>query len=126
MPADEPLTDVKQKDAALLCDVHEDTVKRWRKAGLLPNSHKRDGVWHIAVSDLVACGHLTREAAADAGSILGVRRDEQQSTKLRIEFDKLAADAQRLQALNDELRDHNRFLRKTLDNVMRAGGGGTQ
>jgi hypothetical protein len=80
-----------RQEAAQVCGLSVDTLRRDERAGKLPNSRARvDGVVEIATADLVACGRLdplsataplhdiatkgrTERELADARQLLAVR-----------------------------------------------------
>ena len=68
-------------DAAVVCGVHRDTIRRLLRAGRLPNATRPGGVngpWRIGAGDLAAAGlridpasHRTPDAS---GSVAGALR----------------------------------------------------
>lgn len=66
-----------RREVTEACNVVYDTVRRWEKAGLLPNTRRRaDGVIGIAVADLVAAGKLDPLGDAATGELVGRSRTE--------------------------------------------------
>lgn len=100
-------TFVTRKEAAAMCGVHVDTIRRGETAEppekpKLPNTRRRtDGVVEIAVADLVAAGMLDPLAArADVTDLAGRSRAERDLTAVRQE---LALANTQLAGLTDRL-----------------------
>ena len=101
-----------QRDAAAVCSVSADTIRRHRRHGRLPNSTLRDdGTVLVAVSDLVAAGLLALSAATSVGELVSQGRMDKELTSLRIQ---LAVAVAR----NEEMAARVRFL----EHLVKAGG----
>jgi hypothetical protein len=113
-------TYVTRKEAAALCGVHSDTIRRDEKRGALPNVRERtDGTTEIPVADLVAAGRLDPVAARDGVEDIAVRhRAERDLVAARQE---LAVANARITGLTDELARQDAeitFLRKLLQKAV--------
>lgn len=84
---------VTQQEAAALCGLSYDTIRRRRRNGRLPRSRERaDGSVELPVADLVAAGLLDPTAAgADVGEIATRSRAERDLTAARQDLAVLAA-----------------------------------
>jgi hypothetical protein len=81
-------TYLSQDEAAIVCGISRDTIRRYRRRGLLTNSQTRPyGTVEVAVSDLVAAGLLDPLAAAgDVTEVATRGRVERDLATLRQEF----------------------------------------
>lgn len=85
---------VTQQEAAALCGVSFDTIRRYRRQNRLPRSRVRpgDGAIEVPVADLVSAGLLDPMAAgADAGEIATRSRAERDLAAARQELAVLGA-----------------------------------
>lgn len=99
------------KDAADLCDVSRDTIKRDLRDGKYPNAIQSGGPggpWLIPVGDLVAAGRHTPTSDEDALEVVRARRADRDLTLLR---ERLAAAEARAERAEDEVT----YLRRLLD-----------
>jgi hypothetical protein len=56
---------VTRSEAASLCHVSKDTIRRRQADGAFPNAEELDGAWRIPVADLVAAGLIDPWAVGD-------------------------------------------------------------
>jgi DNA-binding XRE family transcriptional regulator len=93
-------TYLTRKDAAQVCGVHRDTIRRAEKDGRLPNTRMApDGSVQIAIADLVAAKFMDPiTATGDVTELVGRSRTERDLVDARRE---LAV----AQARNEELRE---------------------
>jgi hypothetical protein len=57
---------VTRREAARLCGISYDSIRRRQAEDAYPNAVERDGAWVIPVSDLVAAGDLDPTAPVEA------------------------------------------------------------
>jgi len=57
---------VTRREAARLCGISYDSIRRRQAEGAYPHAEERDGAWVIPVSDLVAAGDLDPTAPVEA------------------------------------------------------------
>jgi hypothetical protein len=105
-----------QDEAAAICQRSYDTIRRYRKAGKLPNTTKgSNGAWLIAVVDLVAAGLLDALAANGAVTEVATRsRAERDLVTTRQELAVATATNQLLSEQIADLRAHVAFLQGQL------------
>lgn len=112
-------------EAAHVCGVSVDTVKRRLRAGALPGASRRpgdgNGTWLIPAPDLVGAGLLPAAAVADAAGLAEQRRELREVGLLRqrvAEMDAALQAAERLLCQRDE---EVAFLRRLVERSLRGG-----
>lgn len=98
-------THLPKPEAAALCGVSEDTLRRDQRRGKLPNTEERDGRTFYAIADLVAAGRLDPLRVEAAPELAGRSRAERDLAQARTELAVLRAEveaARTLQARSDE------------------------
>ena len=91
---------LSQQDAAAVCNVSRDTIRRYRRDRKLPNSRTEGGIVEVAVADLVAAGLLDPLAAGEAPESAGRSRSVRDLVVARLE---LAVASARLEVLGERL-----------------------
>jgi hypothetical protein len=99
--------ELTREQAADACACHVDTIRRYERAGKLPNRRQDEGgKWHLPVTDLVAAGLLDPVASHDALPEIAERSKAQRDVaELRL---RLAASEARAEILEDQVA----FLRQ--------------
>jgi hypothetical protein len=106
-------------EAAAVCGVHVDTLRRDERAGRLPATRQRDGGIEYLVTDLVAAGRLDPvAAAADVNGTAHRAIVEQDLVEARRQLavlnERLDAKRERVAALEAEVA----YLRRMLDKAV--------
>lgn len=57
---------VTRREAARLCGISYDSIRRRQAEGAYPHAEERDGAWVIPISDLVVAGDLDPTAPVEA------------------------------------------------------------
>lgn len=116
-------------EAAELCGVSVDTIKRRRRDGVFPRATRRDGTttgaWVIPVGDLVDAGLYTPDPDADPvepSAVLRLSRAERELAELRVRVEAHAAIVEAKEVLVAELRETNRRLMGSIELLARGGG----
>ena len=106
---------LSRKDAAALCGVHYDTIRRAEKAGNLPNTRRvgqGEGAVEIPVSDLVAAGLLDPLSAEGSVEVIAQRtRTERELIELRQELAIERLRSEQREAQLDQAYSEIAFLR---------------
>ncbi|MDP9388563.1 MAG: hypothetical protein M3Q48_11800 [Actinomycetota bacterium] len=108
-----------QPEAAALCACDYSTIKRHRERGRFPNVRRRDdvnGTYEIPLSDLVAAGlwKPTEGDDEDVEAAIGRTRTERRLEEMRLELERVRAEARALAAAFDQSREEVAFLRNAL------------
>jgi hypothetical protein len=114
-----------RKEAADLCGVSVDTIKRAVTSGRLPNAVRSAlpaGVWTIPMGDLVTAG-MYDASAADVAPEVAIRstRAERELDEARLRVGRLEVEVEMLTREMARRDDEARFLRKTLAQAIARG-----
>lgn len=109
-------TYLTQDEAASVCARSRDTIRRYRRAGRLPNSRQRpDGTVEICVSDLVAANLLNPlTAMGDVTEVAARTRVERDLAAARQELAVLQTRYEGLLERLEHAAVENEFLRSML------------
>jgi DNA-binding transcriptional MerR regulator len=107
---------ISRKEAAALCHRSEDTLRRYDRAGRLPNRRVGDdGAVHYAVADLVAIGLLDPLAAdGPLAEVASHSRAERELAVARTELAVAEARIEELLARVERADEEVAFLRRLL------------
>ncbi|MDP9402247.1 MAG: hypothetical protein M3P85_02710 [Actinomycetota bacterium] len=108
-----------QPEAAALCGCDYSTIKRHRERGHFPNLRRRDdvnGTYEIPLSDLIAARlwKPTEGDHEDVEAAIGQSRTERRLEELRLELERVRAEAKALAAAFDQSREEVAYLRNAL------------
>ena len=120
------MRDYTPQEAATLCGVSRDTIKRRLRRGQFPNAHRQDGptdAWRIPEQDLrdagLYLGGSVRDSAATADGALGlgavpdaasVQQLRELVTALRLELARVEAQARAAETIAAERAEHISLL----------------
>lgn len=117
-----------QAEAADLCGVSLDTIKRRRKAGSLPHTRQRpgdaNGAWEIPLDDLVNAGlyELTPDGVDAADQTIREVRDDRELRDVRAELIRERAEREAQEQLLTELRGRVKWLERHCSDLAKGGG----
>lgn len=115
-------------EAADLCKRSVDTIKRYLKAGRLPNARQRpgdaNGTWEIPLADLVNAGlyELTPEGVDAADQTIREVRDDRELREVRAELIRERAEREAQEQLLSELRGRVKWLERHCSELTKGGG----
>jgi hypothetical protein len=109
------------RDAATVCGVSFDTIKRDRAAGVYPNAAQDErGFWTIPAGDLVAAGRLDASALVVAGRTLAAARESQALRDARERIVELEALLAARDARIEDLLEDRKAFRVALTGLAKA------